>query len=446
MQKLLTLLLPLSLGSALAAPDYAAVVGAHQNARHFMGDVVIREKGKVIFQQSAGLANVEFEVPNSAETVFEIGSVSKSFTAVAILKLQEQGKLKVTDPLSKFLAGFAYGDQVTLHHLLTHTSGVPSFTSFPGFIETQKQNISQEKIVEMFREKPLEFAPGDHFSYSNSGYTLLGRVIEKASGMPYQQYITEHVLAPLGFKKIAFHSRLDLVKNRASGYVLDGASFRLPEAHNVEIAGPAGGLFATASELSQWLPSLFEGKLLTPESIKAFSAPHVKIGNEPGFSSYGYGVGTGDMFGHQAVSHGGNINGFNAVTVYFPEEKISMTVTSNVEGISSTELVMDLIKTRFDVPVKLPTPRTLVSVPETVLKGYEGSYKAVEAPLSLRFYVHAGMMMLEIPGQGIFQLLPEAEDRFYLSALDSELTFKKTPEGMTLEVLAGGQILHASRE
>lgn len=446
MQKLLTFLLPLSLGSALAAPDFAAVVNAHQNARHFMGDVVISENGKVIFEQASGLANVEFDVPNTAQTVFEIGSVSKSFTAVAILKLQEQGKLKVTDPLSKYVPGFAYGDTVTLHHLLTHTSGIPSFTSFRGFIETQKQNISQDQIVETLKDKPLEFTPGDRFSYSNSGYTLLGRVIEKASGMPYQDYITQNVLKPLGFQKIAFHSRLDVVKNRASGYVLDGVGFRLPEAHNVEIAGPAGGLFATASELNRWLPGLFEGKLLNAESVRAFTTPHIKIGNEPGFSNYGYGVGTGEMFGHQAVSHGGNINGFNAVMVYFPEEKLSMTVTSNVEGISSTELVNDLVRTYFDVPVKLPTPRTLVSVSETVLNSYAGTYKAKEAPLSLRFYVHAGMLMVEIPGQGIFQLLPEADDRFYLSGLDSELTFKKSGEKVTLEVMAGGQILHAEME
>ncbi|GGJ28070.1 serine hydrolase domain-containing protein [Deinococcus roseus] len=447
MKKILLLVLPLAVGSALAAPDYAAVLDAHHNARFFMGNVVILKDGQPLFEKAVGQASVEFGIPANSQTVYEIGSITKSFTAVAILKLQEQGKLKVTDALSKYLPDFPNGDRITLHHLLTHTSGVTNFTAFPGFLEVQKQNFSQSQIVDLFKDKPLDFEPGDHFSYSNSGFTLLGQVIEKASGMPYQEYIRQNVLQPLKFKDLDFHSRLDLVPNRASGYVLNGASYQVPELHNVEIAGPAGGLYATASELARWLPDLFAGKILNAESIKAFSSPQVNTGAPlPGFEAYGYGVGMGKLFGHPVVSHGGNINGFNAMMAYFPEEKLSIAVLSNLDGISSQDVMVDLARAYFEVPYTLPQNRTFISVPENVLSTYTGTYRTDLPALQLKFRVVKGQLQLEIPEQGIFTLLPETENRFYLSALDVTLTFQKNGDALDVQIQTGGQTLTGKRQ
>ena len=171
-------------------------------------------------------------MPNQADTVFEIGSVTKSFTAVAVLKLQDQGKLKVTDPLSKYLPTFPNAANITVQQLLSHTSGVANFTSLPTFFELQKQALSPDQIIKLFRNLPPSFAPGKDHYYSNSNYVLLGKVIELASGRSYVTYLQKNVLDPLGYRSTRAYSRLNLIPRRASGYLLDGTDYRLPEAHN----------------------------------------------------------------------------------------------------------------------------------------------------------------------------------------------------------------------
>lgn len=437
MKKILFLIVPLTLGPAFAAPDFNAVLEAHHQANQFMGTVVILKDGQRVFEKAIGKANLEFDVPAGMQTVYEIGSITKSFTAAAILKLQEQGKLKVSDPVSTFLPGFPNGDRITLHHLLTHTSGLQSFTGFPDFLETQKLQKTQDQLIDSFKNLPLEFEPGDRFQYSNSGFTLLGKVIEVASGQPYQDYITENILSPLGFKQLQFHSRLDLVPNRATGYVPDGISYRLPESHNVEIAGPAGGLFATANELALWLPSLSEGKVLGPEGVKAFTTAQVHIGNEPGFQNYGYGVGVGSFAGKKVLAHGGNINGFNAMMLYFPEEKLSIVALSNLDGNGSNLLANDLAKVALGEEVTLPEPRVAVDVPVSVLETYAGLYEVPDLQTTLRIFVKKGQLMVEVPGAGEFALVPEGNQKFYLSIARNHLTFSQGPEGMVLEISAG---------
>lgn len=255
MRHVLLLLAPLTLGTSLAqttdrTAEFNRIVSAHQQANHYMGNVIITVDGQEIYSRSVGLANMEHQVPNRVNTVFEIASITKSFTGVAILKLQEQGRLRVTDPLSNFIPDYPNGANITVHHLLSHTSGIPSFTSLPSFGEVQKQNLSVDELIKLFSNLPPSFQPGERYEYSNSGYTLLGKIIEVVSGQPYTEYLQTNVLDTLGFKTSKPYSSLDLVPARASGYVLDGGAFRLPESHNVEIAGAAGQLFATSRELA----------------------------------------------------------------------------------------------------------------------------------------------------------------------------------------------------
>lgn len=452
MRHVLFLLAPLALGTSHAqATDHRfqfnQIVSAYAQADHFMGSVTVMVDGKEIYSRATGSASLEQGVPNRLNTVFEAGSITKSFTAVAVLKLQEQGKLRVSDPLSKFLPDYPNAGHITLDQLLTHTSGVASVTALPNFVELQKQNLTPDQIIGLFKNLPASFAPGERYEYSNSGYILLGKVIEVASGQTYPEYVQQNVLDALGYKASGMYSGLDLIPARAGGYVLDGASFRLPEAHNVEFAGAAGRLFTTSRELARWLPGVLNGKVLSGPGVKAFVTPRVETHEGTDESRfYGYGVEVGTMLGHDVVSHGGNINGFNSMMFYFPAEKLSVVALSNTEGVSSVALTKDLIKAYFGAPYTLRKARPVVSVPEAVLNTYVGSYKLEGIPVVLDVSLGGGQLTIKMPGEGTYKLLPYDQRSFVLTAVGGEVKFQPGTSGMDLVLSLAGQNLVAHKQ
>ncbi len=190
------------LSSVCIAQDTARMeqlVQSYVAAKQFMGSVLVAKGDQMIFSKSYGFANVEWQVPNSPESKFRLGSVTKQFTAACILMLEERGKLKIDDSIKKYMPDApATWDKITFFHLLTHTSGIPSFTGFPDYASTEALATTPEKLVARFRDKPLEFQPGEKWNYSNSGYVLLGYLIEKISGEPYSQFVQENIFTPLG--------------------------------------------------------------------------------------------------------------------------------------------------------------------------------------------------------------------------------------------------------
>jgi len=201
----------LILASACLAQDTAErmeqLVQSYISARQFMGSVLVSQQGKVLLSKGYGFANLEWEVPNSPTTKFRLGSITKQFTAASILLLEERGKLKVDDPVKKYMADApAAWDKITIFHLLTHTSGIPSFTGFPDYASTEATPTTPEKLVARFRDKPLEFQPGEKWNYSNSGYVLLGYLIEKISGQSYSEFVQQNIFTALGMKDSGYDS------------------------------------------------------------------------------------------------------------------------------------------------------------------------------------------------------------------------------------------------
>src|SRR5690348_14997391 len=255
-------------------PRMEQIIQAYVPAR-FMGSVLVAQDGKVLLDKGYGFANLEWDVPNTPTTKFRLGSITKQFTAASILLLEERGKLKVEDPVKKYMPDApAAWDKITIFHVLTHTSGIPSFTSFPDYESREAQAMTPEKLVEWFRDKPLEFEPGTKWNYSNSGYILLGYLIEKISGQPYSQFVQKNIFTPLGMKDSGYDSNKAIIPHRDSGYTPNEKG-ELQNAGYIDMTIPlsAGALYSTTLDLLKWEQSLFVGKLISASSLQKMITP-----------------------------------------------------------------------------------------------------------------------------------------------------------------------------
>ena len=258
-------------------PQVSTKADASLKAAGFQGSVLLAKGGKVIFAKGYGLANIELDVPNTPQTKFRLGSITKQFTATAVLQLQERGKLKVTDPISTYIPNApAPWNGITLHHLLTHTSGIPSYTDEPSYQARMHERASTPlEFLHRFRDLPLSFPPGEKFHYDNSGYFLLGVILEQVSGMKYENYLRQNIFAPLQMTNTGYDWPATILKDRASGYTKDGDG-QIRNADFLDMGQPyaAGSLYSTVLDLYKWDRALYTTKVLSAKSIEAAFAPN----------------------------------------------------------------------------------------------------------------------------------------------------------------------------
>jgi CubicO group peptidase (beta-lactamase class C family) len=301
----------------------------------FNGSALVSENGKIIFKKGFGQANMEWNIPNQPDTKFRLGSISKQFTAFLIVKLAEEGKLKLDVPITTYLPDYPKenGDKITVHHLLTHTSGIPNYTSAPNFLKEKSRNpATPEEFVKTFNKLPLDFKPGEKFSYSNSGYFLMGYIIEKITGKTYEQYLQETILTPLKMANTGFDHSEVILKNRAAGYEKHGKEFVNSSFIDMSIPYAAGSLYSTVEDLYLWDQALYTTKLLSEKSMESLFKSYISFGDE----SYGYGwflseEKIGDKQ-YKIVEHGGGINGFNTIISRVPADKNLVVLLNNTGG------------------------------------------------------------------------------------------------------------------
>lgn len=330
------LALSIAMAGAAAAqnnPALASKADAYIQAAGIQGSVLLAKNGKVILAKGYGLANMELGVANTPATKFRLGSITKQFTAAAILLLQEKGKLSVADPISKFIPDSpAAWNDITIHHLLTHTSGIPSYTDQAGY-QAHMREPSGEPLdfFKRFRDFPLEFKPGEKFHYDNSGYFLLGVIIERVSGMKYEEYLQKNIFQPLGMDDTGYDWPSTILKNRASGYS-KGPDGRQINAEFLDMGQPyaAGSLYSSVLDLYTWDRALYTTKVLSAQSLAAAFTPG-KFDWGEGIR-YGYGWGIAQVHGHKTVGHGGGINGFSTVIWRAIEEDAVSIVLSNTDA------------------------------------------------------------------------------------------------------------------
>jgi CubicO group peptidase (beta-lactamase class C family) len=387
----------------------------------FMGSVLVTKNDEVLFEQSYGFANLEWNVRHTPASKFRLGSITKQFTAAAILLLEERGQLKTDDPVSKYLPDTpAAWEKVTIHHLLTHTSGIPSFTSFPDYNTWKLSANDAAKTVNHFRDRPLEFQPGEKFAYSNSGYVLLGYVIERVSGKSYATFVRENLLQSLGMSDSGYDSNAEILPQRVSGYESGPNGLRNASFIDMHVPHAAGALYSTPRDLLRWTQGLFGGKLLSPAALAKMITPNK--------SDYACGLFVHSVGGRKLIEHSGGIDGFNTHLAYYPAEKITIVVLSNVAGRAPSELSHQLAGVMFGEDVKLPRERHEIELPLATLQNYVGVYQ-LNPRITNTIRLVDGRLTTQLSGQRPLPIFAESETKFFLKVVDAQVEFFKDDAG-----------------
>ena len=324
----------------------------------FNGAVLVAEKGKVIYKKGFGLANVEWGIPNQPDTKFRLASVTKQFTAMLIVQLAAEGKLKLDVPISTYLPDYPEktGSIIILHHLLTHTSGIPSYTSYPTYREMMSESYRPEEIVHLFADSALQFTPGAEFQYSNSGYVLLGHIIEKVTGKSYEQVLQEKIFTPLKMHNTGYDHHDVVIQNRASGYDRVGNTFRNASYIDMSVPFAAGAMYSTVEDLYLWDQALYTEQLLPEKYRDLLFDTHI-----PSYGQhYGYGWEIGSIpVGSTedriaTISHGGGINGFGTRITRIPSDKSLIVILDNTGGPSVYPMTVAITGILYDKPYDFP--------------------------------------------------------------------------------------------
>ncbi|GAA2208930.1 serine hydrolase domain-containing protein [Nonomuraea monospora] len=397
-----------------------ALVRAYTLLGRFSGAVLVGRRGRRLFAEGYGRADHERAVPNTPRTAFRIGSQTKTFTAIAILQLQEQGRLRVTDPIGRHLPGYPRGDAITLHHLLTNTSGIPDYVTTDGFTRIMGTPRTRAAIIAGFRDRPLLFEPGARMSYSNSGWVLLGEVIERSSGLTYGEYVRRNVFAPLAMERSGL-SDGPVPQGHAVGYMAsDGRFARTPYLHNSH-QDAAGALHSTVGDLHRWNRGL--PRLLRPESLAELVKPHVAA------DGIGYGYGCA-VRGDRVESSGGTV-GFVSVSAHHRRDDLFVTVLSNIENAAFTEIETALVAIARGEPYELPSRRIFVTVAPDVLDRYTGRYtmRHLGRTSTMEVTRDGERLMVEVHGLARTELRPMSETRFFARMKgEVELDFRASGE------------------
>ena len=394
---------------------------------HLWGRCLVAREAQVLVSRAYGFANLEWSIPNTPATKFRLGSITKQFTAAAILLLEERGKLRVDDPIKKHLADAPDAwDQVTIFHLLTHTSGIPSFTGFPAYRTSKLVSTPIEQIVASFRDKTLEFQPGEKWNYSNSGYLLLGYLIEKISGQTYQQFVRENIFTPLGMKDSGYDSHRTVIPQRAAGYSPSPNGPVNADFIDMSIPHGAGALYSTTDDLLRWTQGLFGGKLVSPASLEKMTTPFK--------NDYALGIQVRTLNGRKVIDHGGGIEGFNTTLAYYPESKLTIAVLANLNGPASGEIASKLAAVGHGEAVRLLSERKEITLAPEVLARYVGTYE-VTPKMNMTITLVDGQLMTQLTGQRALPLFAETETMFFLKVVDAQVEFVKDETGIVTHAI-----------
>jgi CubicO group peptidase (beta-lactamase class C family) len=333
--------------------------------------VIALKDGKTIFRKGYGMANVELGVPIEPDMVFRIGSVTKQFTAVAILMLSEHGKLSIDDSISKFLPDYpTHGYLITIKHLITHTSGIKSYTSMPEWISLWRKDYTVQDLIDLFKHQPMVSTPGKRWAYNNSGYILLGAIIETVTGQTYGQFIQQNIFEPLGMKQSCYDDPLQIIPRRVAGYDKNRDGFT--NAAYISMTQPyaAGALDSTVDDLAKWDLALYKEKLLKLETLKQAHTSHQLLDGSP--TAYGFGWMISEYAGHRVIEHSGGIHGFRSHTMRLPDDHVFVAVLSNNGGICPQKLTFKIAALVIGTPYQEPA---LVELQPKILTHYEGVYE-----------------------------------------------------------------------
>lgn len=354
------LLFSLNLMGQTKAEQIDALMQKYFEYNKFHGSVLVADQGEVLYKNGFGYANIEWQIPNAANTKHRLGSITKQFTAMLILQLAEEGKLDLQAPIATYLPDYPkpYADQITIHMLLTHTSGIPNYTSIEGLVRKESRNYySPEDFIAFFSELDLDFEPGSQHNYSNSGYFLLGLIVEKLSMMSYEDALQQRIFDPLKMMDTGYDTARKIISNRAAGYERNGRNLINAPFLDMSLPYAAGAMYSTVEDLFLWDRALYTNKLLSKEYMDKYLSPYTK---EVGDFRYGYGLVHGNIpLGTSKDSlfmmgHDGGINGFNTRISRAPSEESMVVLLNNTGAAPLKEITLKIMAILKDAEFNAP--------------------------------------------------------------------------------------------
>ncbi|MBN2274598.1 MAG: serine hydrolase [Bacteroidales bacterium] len=397
--------------------------------------VLVSKGGEILHKKGYGLADIGYGIPVSPVTKFRIGSITKQFIAAAILKLQEEGKISITDKLSKFIPDFPRGDEVTIHHLLTHTSGIRSYTNEPDFLETVTVYATNQKMIDSIKADDFDFSPGEDFEYNNSGFFILGYIIGKVTDKLYGIYLKETFFDPLGMKNTGVHTSRLIIENEATGYVINNDKFEKSLNWDMSRAGGAGSLYSTVEDLYIWNEAVFNGKVLSDESLKAaFTSVTLNNGKKPVDMDYGYGWAFWNNRDIRFIGHSGGLHGFLSQLLRQPEEKLTVVVLTNCTPAQDGKTPGMLADAISEYALWQKMGKQISYVTDTTLSGedlkeYEGRYDYGNAAV-LTVVCEENKLFAQMTGQPRFEIFPRGNDEFYWKVVEARIAFLRNDDGI----------------
>jgi CubicO group peptidase (beta-lactamase class C family) len=391
--------------------------------------VIVRKGGQTVFRKGYGLADLELGVPVEPDMVFRLGSITKQFTAVSILTLAQEGKLGLQDEITKFLPDYpTQGRRITVEHLLTHTSGIQSYTDLPEWLPLWRKDFTLKELIDLFKDKPMQFEPGRSWAYNNSGYILLGAIIEKASGKTYEEFVTDRIFKPLGMKSSYYGSTERIIPRRVPGYQAGKGGFVNAPYLSMTQPYAAGSLLSSVDDLAVWSDAVFSGKLVRKEWLDKALAPYTLSNGES--TGYGYGWLVGDFAGHRSIEHGGGINGFSTYEMTFPEDRIFVAILTNsaVAGRDPEPRAVQIAR----LALGLTEPeRKAITLPARDLDPFAGVYADER---KREFYVsrEGDKLFAQQQGGAKGELAPVSATEFFLRDNPARFMFVKDTGGRVI--------------
>lgn len=408
--------------------------------------VLVARDGNVLYKKGFGYADIKNKIPVTPDTKFRIGSVTKQFTAAAILKLQENNLLNVNDKLSTFIPDYPRGNEVTIHHLLTHTSGIHSYTSKDGFEGNVTKPILRDSLINVFKNDPYDFNPGERMLYNNSGYFLLGYIIEKVSGKTYATYLKETFFDPLHMNNTGIHYAGIKLEHEAKGYARNNNQYDDALNWDMSWAGAAGAMYSTVDDLLKWNQALYGGKVLNEKSLQAALTPVTLKNGAEASMRYGYGLALNKYRGEDIVSHGGGLHGFVTQLAYYPKEKMSIVMFSNTAqpevNFDANKVAEAFLWSKMDKQASYSE----ASVKPKDLQVFTGRYEIAGIGV-LTITTENDRLYAQMSGQSKFEIFPSSPDEFFWKVVEARIKFARDDKGVInqAKIFQNGQELTGNK-
>lgn len=389
--------------------------------------VLVAKNGKAIYRKAVGKSNLELDVDMIPENVFMLASITKQFTAVSILMLEEQGKLSLSDPITKFIPDYpTHGKTITVHHLLNHTSGIKSYTSIGDLRQIARQDKTLDELIDFFKNEPMDFDPGEDYRYNNSGYVLLGKIIEVVSGETYADFIDNHIFQPLGMTASQYGSHSKLIKNRAMPYEEGDKGYVNASYLSMSLPHAAGALTSTIDDMLKWQNALANNTLIKASTLqKAINGSKLNNGEH---IDYGYGLGELTLKGSKGYTHSGGIFGTSTNGIYLINEDVYVIGLSNCSCNNIDALTTQLAAAAIGKPY--PSMKDVIQLNEDQLKKWVGAYQFEDGTVRHIFFKDGALKsMRESTTNTVFDIFPLSENRFMFADGNIEYEFSQSEDG-----------------